>query len=74
MIGGKMMNKRWVVFTFLFTFLFICCAVNIFAARYYRMLEHERIWYLGLRGIDTAAAVTYLNLESTQERNDFYNN
>lgn len=72
MIGGKMKNKRWAIFSFLFAFLFICCAVNIFAARYYRLLEYERVWYLGLRGIDTAAAGIYLNLESTQERTMFY--
>lgn len=67
-----MKNKRWAIFSFLFAFLFICCAVNIFAARYYRLLEYERVWYLGLRGIDTAAAGTYLNLESTQGRTKFY--
>ena len=67
-----MRNKRWAIFAFIFALLFICCAVNIFAARYYRLLEYERIWYLGLRGIDTSAAVTYLNLESTQERKKFY--
>jgi hypothetical protein len=67
-----MKNKRWIIFSFLFAFLFICCAVNIFAARYYRLLEYERVWYLGLRGIDTAAAGTYLNLESTQGRTKFY--
>jgi hypothetical protein len=72
MIGGKMKNKRWAIFSFLFAFLFICCAVNIFAARYYRLLEYERVWYLGLRGIDTVAAGTYLNLESTQDRTKFY--
>jgi hypothetical protein len=72
MIGGKMKNKRWAIFSFLFAYLFICCAVNIFAARYYRLLEYERVWYLGLRGIDTAAAGTYLNLESTQDRTMFY--
>jgi hypothetical protein len=69
-----MKNRRWVIFTFLFALLFICCAVNIFAARYYRLLDYERVWYLGLRGIDTAAAGTYLNLESTQERAIFYQN
>jgi hypothetical protein len=58
--------------SFLIACAIIGCAVNIFAARYYRLLEYERIWYLGLRGIDTTAAATYLNLESTKERTTFY--
>jgi hypothetical protein len=67
-----MRKKVWTVLSFLIVFVFLSCAVNIFAARYYRLLEYERIWYLGLRGIDTAAAATYLNLESTKERTAFY--
>lgn len=72
MIGGRMRNKLWFIISFLIVFAIISCAVNIFAARYYRLLEYERIWYLGLRGIDTTAAATYLNLESTKERTAFY--
>ncbi len=69
-----MKNKIWLIVGFVSTVLFICCAVNIFAARYYRLLDYERIWYLGLRGIDTTAAASYLNSESAKERTAFYTN
>ena len=72
MIGGSMRNKLWLLYSLLVAFVFVGCAVNVFAARYYRLLEYERIWYLGLRGVDTTAAATYLNLESTKERTAFY--
>jgi hypothetical protein len=72
MIGGKMKTKKWVMVYVLLALLFAYCAVNVFAARYYRLLENERIKYVGLRGIDTAAAATYLNLESVKERTMFY--
>jgi hypothetical protein len=49
-----------------------CTAVNIFAARYYRMLEHERKIYLGLKGLDSLAAEQYLNLPSTAARKEYY--
>lgn len=49
-----------------------CTSVNIFAARYYRLLEKERMLYLGLRAIDSVAANEYLNLSSPTERGDFY--
>lgn len=48
------------------------CAVNIMAAKYYRLLEPERPLYLGLRSIDSAAALSYINLESATDRRDFY--
>lgn len=51
-----------------------CGVVNIFAARYYRLLEKERKIFLGLRGIDSIAAEEYLNLESTTERAQYYEN
>ncbi len=53
--------------------LCIYCASNIFAARYYRLLEGERVKYLGFRGIDTLAAHEYLYLESAGDRSIFYN-
>ncbi|MDH4210307.1 MAG: hypothetical protein OEV79_02525 [candidate division WOR-3 bacterium] len=53
--------------------LCIYCASNIFAARYYRLLEGERVKYLGFRGIDTLAAYEYLHLESASDRSIFYN-
>lgn len=59
---------------FVLTLMSINCASNIFAARYYRLFEHERVLYLGLRGIDEAAAVEYLNLDSAGERKKFYDN
>jgi len=54
--------------------LFIYCAVNILAARYYRLLEKERKIFLGLKGIDSLAAMEYLNLDSPVERAIFYKN
>jgi len=56
------------------TMVFVYCAVNIFAARYYRLLEKERPIYLGLRAIDSLAAVEYINLGSGTERARFYKN
>ena len=49
-----------------------CSAVNIFAARYYRMLEHERKIFLGLKGLDSLAAEEYLDLPSTSARKKYY--
>jgi hypothetical protein len=64
-----MKNKIIIIF---FTFVIGCGVINIFAARYYRLLEHERKIFLGLRGIDSLAAETYVNLESPTERSKFY--
>jgi hypothetical protein len=50
----------------------VCSVVNIFAARYYQLLEHERKIYLGLRGIDTLAADQYIDLSSATERAEYY--
>lgn len=55
---------------FLITF---CGVANLFSAKYYRLLEKERKYYLGLQGIDSAAAVQYISLESPTERAQFYN-
>jgi hypothetical protein len=52
--------------------LCIFCSVNILASRYYRLLEQERKLFLGLRALDSLAAIEYLNLESTIERSHFY--
>ena len=49
-----------------------CAVANVFAARYYRLLEHERKIFLGLRGIDSTAAVAYLHLDSPVERARYY--
>jgi GWxTD domain-containing protein len=67
--------KRKMLKTTLIILIFImigCSAVNIFAARYYRMLEHERKIFLGLKGLDSLAADEYLNLPSTSARTKFY--
>jgi hypothetical protein len=42
--------------------LCIFCSVNILASRYYRLLEQERKLFLGLRALDSLAAIEYLNL------------
>jgi len=69
------MKKRSLRILFiLLTFLFTYCASNVLAARYYRLLEKERKIFLGLRGVDTLAAATYLDLESATERAYFYEN
>ncbi|MGQ9535496.1 MAG: GWxTD domain-containing protein [bacterium] len=64
-----MINKKYLI---LLGFVLSCTAVNIFAARYYRLLEEERKLYLGLRAIDSVAAYEYLNLPSATERRSFY--
>ena len=67
------MNKTVkVVLAFGFLIVCFCSVVNVFAARYYKLLEHERKIYLGLRGIDTLAAEEYINLGSVKERADYY--
>jgi hypothetical protein len=50
------------------------CTSNIFAARYYRLLEKERKIFLGLRGIDSLSAEEYINLPSATERAQYYEN
>lgn len=51
-----------------------CTVVNIFAARYYRLLEKERKIFLGMRGIDSLAAIEYLHLETATDRAQYYEN
>ncbi|UCG92857.1 MAG: GWxTD domain-containing protein [candidate division WOR-3 bacterium] len=69
------MNKRlYAILAILVAGVLIHCATNIFAARYYRLLEKERPIYLGLRAIDSLAAVEYINLPSATERARFYEN
>jgi len=68
-----MKDRKYLVLVAL-SLLTVYCASNIFAARYYRLLEGERVKYLGLVGIDTTAAREYLNLGSTAERTKFYEN
>lgn len=65
-------SKKYHIVFFLFFLLLIYCASNVFAARYYQLLESERVKYLGLRGIDSVAAYEYLNLESARDRALFY--
>jgi len=69
-----MSKRRNMVLCFVLSLILTTCAVNIFAARYYRLLEHERIKYLGLRGMDSTVADEYLNLESAKERTVLYDN
>jgi hypothetical protein len=64
------MKKK--VFFILPLLLFTCCAVNIFGAKYYRLLEKERKIFLGLRAIDSLAAGQYIDLRSPTERDLFY--
>ena len=71
---SKMLKYRHITIFFALSLMFVYCSVNIFAARYYRLFEHERVLYLGLRGIDEAAAIEYLNLDSAGERKRFYDN
>ncbi len=65
-------RKCLVLLTVLISFFAVYCAGNIFAARYYRLLEGERVTYLGLKGVDTVVAEQYLNLGSARERTVFY--
>jgi hypothetical protein len=67
-----MKRRTYLVLSMLVIFLSVYCASNIFAARYYRLLDAERVKYLGFRGIDTLAAYEYLHLESASDRSVFY--
>jgi GWxTD domain-containing protein len=69
---SKMAKKRYAQIFILIVLLWSFCSVNILASRYYRLLEPERKLFLGLRSIDSVAAVEYLNLESATERSHFY--
>lgn len=66
------MKGREYIIAIVACLLALHCAGNIFAARYYRLLEPERVKYLGFMGIDTLAARQYLNQESPSERKMFY--
>lgn len=68
-----MKRRTYLVLSMLVFFLSVYCASNIFAARYYRLLDGERVKYLGLRGVDTVVAHNYLHLESVRDRTVFYN-
>lgn len=52
--------------------LFFCATVDRLTAQYHQLLEKERKIFLGLRGIDSLAAVAYLNLKSPTDRARFY--
>ena len=69
-----MKSKRYPVFLLFAFLIFAYCAVSVLAAPYYRLLENERVRYLGLKGIDSVAADQYLNMETTKERTTFYEN
>jgi hypothetical protein len=68
-VKTKMLKTAAIIIIFSFIG---CSAVNIFAARYYRMLEHERKIFLGLKGLDSLAAEEYLDLPSTSARTKYY--
>ncbi len=68
-----MKEDKFLTLLIAISLLCVYCATNIFAARYYRLLDGERVKYLGFRGIDTLAAQEYLDLESVSERRMFYN-
>ncbi len=53
-------------------FVMLSCATNIIGAKFYRLLEKERVLYLGLHSIDSLAALEYLSLPSPTERKYFY--
>ncbi|MEO0205107.1 MAG: hypothetical protein ABIL22_00325 [candidate division WOR-3 bacterium] len=63
--------NRYLAFVSL-VLVIVACASNILGAKYYRLLEKERPLYLGLKGIDSVAADTYLRLSSSTERSIFY--
>ena len=66
---NKIVKTAAIIFALLSIY---CTAVNIFAARYYRLLEFERKIFLGLKGIDVIAAEEYINLPSASERARYY--
>jgi hypothetical protein len=67
------MKKTVKMLIFLCIVVILSCGMaNVFAARYYRLLEHERKIFLGLRGIDSLAATEYLHIDSPTERARYY--
>lgn len=70
------MNRRTfkLLLFFAIIVLTLCRVTNILASRYYRLLEKEQKIFLGLRGLDSLAAIEYLNLESATERARYYEN
>lgn len=61
-----------VIICFCILVILSCAVANVFAARYYRLLEHERKIFLGLRGVDSLAAIEYLHFDSPTERARYY--
>ncbi len=51
-----------------------CVVFDSLAARYHYLLEKERKIFLGLRAIDSLAAMEYLNQKSPAERTQYYEN
>ncbi len=70
----RMKKTTKVLIGMCFMVILSCAVANVFAARYYRLLEHERKIFLGLRGIDSTAAVEYLHIDSPTERARYYEN
>ncbi len=69
----KIIRKIQLAILILTVILFVSCpVVSIFASRYYRLLEPERKIFLGFKGIDSLAAVEYINLESPTDRARYY--
>lgn len=68
----RMKKTAKVIIFFCIMVILSCGMANVFAARYYRLLEHERKIFLGLRGIDSLAATEYLHFDSPTERARYY--
>ena len=64
-------TKYRILFVFV-SLILIYCAASVLAAPYYRLLENERIKFLGFKAIDSVVADQYLNMGSTKERAAFY--
>jgi len=66
------MKKYRIIFLLSILILFFCAVVDSLTAQYHHLLEKEKKIFLGLRGIDSLAAIEYLNLKSPTDRARFY--
>ncbi len=67
--------KKYRIISLLFILiLFFCVTVDSLTARYHQLLDKEKKIFLGLRGIDSLAAIEYLNLTSPTDRARYYEN
>jgi len=65
--------KKYSIISLLFILILLFCAtVDRVTAQYHQLLDKEKKIFLGLKGIDSLAAIEYLNLKSPTDRVRYY--